>query len=53
MRQIAVEDVPLVKFMSLVFTLMPGESHCKVTQVFLVVFRGCFQSTNELLSLLI
>ena len=30
------KDVPLVEFMYLVFTRMPGESYCKATRVFVV-----------------
>ena len=41
-----VENVALVEFMYLVFTRMPGESYCRATQVFVVVFVLHISSAN-------
>ena len=37
-REVLREDVPLVEFMYLVFSRMPGESYRRATQVFVVMF---------------
>ena len=39
-----IEDVPLVEFMYLVFTHVPGESHCRQLRSFLLYLCSIFRA---------
>ena len=47
------EDVPLVEFVYLVFTCMPGESYHRQFRSFVVMLVGCLSSANLVINSLV